>query len=862
MRFALLIAVSLVAAAVRAESPTDAQIAEAIKQLGDRNFAARERAMKLLWNAGGSAEKQLREAANSSDPEIVRRARVLLDRIAYRIDPDTPNEVVRLMERFRAAAGVPSEQSLIVREMLRLGGKCDKYLLRLLANVEDKQRRLILDEFAYDDWKILSSLTAAGQDMLVEQMLEQAIGAQNDAIVPHYAAFHAHSGKLDEKIALFRTRAQNGLVFDARVLLGLYRIKGDRDGAIDAAKRSENGYWIRQSLMQQGRWSDLLAQHSLRPGSGMNAVADLGLLAAYQRLSGQTADFPASLKKIQEFVGDKGPRRDNRAWYAARVLLVNEQPQLAMDMLAKFEASNLAAEILLSQAKYREALALTEKAAQAETGQQYLARGQHIDLLYGLGETAKAREWLDTLSKDMGATTDPTWLDRMIRWEVRLGRRASAEKRLLDRLDNRDGSSLGASLGTVFPSLGDKAETILAMLAQEHAGDKPSDLFRRLSQIEDQSCPLTQLETLLRANVPVNRNSDTANFEAVAQVVVQFGLADLAQNLMVAANWEKATPSAKLHLADTLANAGRWADAAKAYRTVWELETGAALPLFLHAQARLRINPADADARTLIDRAHRMLLGGDSARFNFYESLVERGFPDDAFREIEFLCRLLANNTSIFGTAQDRLARALAERGDYLTAAAIHERNILRAMPTSAILAAKGFGRITSTIHIDRARGLLQQGKKAEAFKEIEQAEKLHPANLDLGIVLVRALERAGEKQKAQELFERVHSRWEQASSDFPSGADAHNQIAWLCARCRKRLDLALEHAQQATKLAPDVASYFDTLAEVSFQRGDREKAIKFIKKCLTMPQANVGFYRLQLKRFEKGDPKVEPTGE
>src|SRR5262245_53656437 len=112
MRFVLLSAVLFLPAAAWPEPPTDAQLAEAIKQLGDRNFAARERAMKLLWNAGDAAEKHLREAANSSDPEVVRRTRVLLDRIAYRIEPDTPNDVIRLMERFRAAAGVPSEQSL------------------------------------------------------------------------------------------------------------------------------------------------------------------------------------------------------------------------------------------------------------------------------------------------------------------------------------------------------------------------------------------------------------------------------------------------------------------------------------------------------------------------------------------------------------------------------------------------------------------------------------------------------------------------------------------------------------------------------------------------------------------------------
>jgi tetratricopeptide (TPR) repeat protein len=127
---------------------------------------------------------------------------------------------------------------------------------------------------------------------------------------------------------------------------------------------------------------------------------------------------------------------------------------------------------------------------------------------------------------------------------------------------------------------------------------------------------------------------------------------------------------------------------------------------------------------------------------------------------------------------------------------------------------------------------------------------------------MVPALERAGEKERAAALYQRVKARWEQAARDYPNSADAHNQIAWLGARCRRDLDSALEHSRRAATLAPQIASYFDTMAEVHFQLGDREKALELMKKCLAMPDANLSFYRLQLKRFEKGDPKVEPIGD
>ena len=857
------IAALLFVPACRADAPTEQQIREAIEQLGDSRFAVRERATKFLWNAGEAAGKHLAEAANSSDPEVVRRARILLDRIAYRVDPNTPRDVVELMEKFRAAAGIPSEQSQIVRDMLRLGGKSHKYLLRMLDAVDQKQRRLILDEFAYDDWKVLSSLTAAGQDSVVEQLLDKAIAGQLDSAVPHYAAFHFYSGKLDEKIARFRAGSKRGLVFDSRVLLALCRLKGDGDGAIEAAQKTENSYWIRQSLMEKSRWAELLEQEPKEARGGMSGVVDLGWLAAFQRLSGHEAELSNTIKAIQDYVGDKGPRKDSRAWYAAKVLLINEQPGPAMDLLAKFDQPAIASEILLSQAMYREAVAVSEKAAQAENGQHYFARGHHIDLLEQLGEQAKAAQWLDALIKDMGASTDAGWLDRLIRWEMNLGRREMAEKRLLERLDRRDGSTLGSAFAAVFPNLGDRAETLWAMLGQLHENDKPADNLKRLRAIDERVYPKNETDQLLRSNVPVNRNSDTANFDAVGQVVAHFGLVETAQALLRAANWEKASPQAKLYLADALADAGRWSDAAEAYKQVCEMDPSAPLPLFLQAQARLKVNPADPEAKALVEKAHRMPLGDDSAHYYFGLALADRGFRNDSVREIEFCCRLLAGHTTNYGNAQDYLARILVDKGEFLAAAAINERNILRVMPTgSGFRRAGAYGRITANVHVLRARGLLEKGNKAEAYREMERAESLQPALLDLAIVLVPALEHAGEKERAAALYNRVRGRWEQALRDYPNSADAHNQIAWMSARCRRDLDSALEHSRRATTLAPQFASYVDTMAEILFQQGDREKALELMKKCLTMPDANLSFYRLQLKRFEKGDPKVDPVGE
>ena len=83
-----------------------------------------------------------------------------------------------------------------------------------------------------------------------------------------------------------------------------------------------------------------------------------------------------------------------------------------------------------------------------------------------------------------------------------------------------------------------------------------------------------------------------------------------------------------------------------------------------------------------------------------------------------------------------------------------------------------------------------------------------------------------------------------------------------LLARCRRQLDDALPHAQRAVELAPNVAPYWDTLAEVHFQRGEKEKAVEVMRKCLAMPSDRSAYFRQQLRRFEKGDPRSEPSSE
>ena len=58
-----------------AKGPSAEQIQKAIEDLSSPRFPVRERASKVLWDAGTAAEPALREAAKSKDEETSNRAK-------------------------------------------------------------------------------------------------------------------------------------------------------------------------------------------------------------------------------------------------------------------------------------------------------------------------------------------------------------------------------------------------------------------------------------------------------------------------------------------------------------------------------------------------------------------------------------------------------------------------------------------------------------------------------------------------------------------------------------------------------------------------------------------------------------------
>ena len=111
-----------------------------------------------------------------------------------------------------------------------------------------------------------------------------------------------------------------------------------------------------------------------------------------------------------------------------------------------------------------------------------------------------------------------------------------------------------------------------------------------------------------------------------------------------------------------------------------------------------------------------------------------------------------------------------------------------------------------------------------------------------------------GARLTSEKLLSDVARAYEEVLESFPRSARHHNDLAWLLARCDRRLDDAFTHATRAVQLEPDKANYRDTLAEVHFRRGERATALDLAKRNLEAEPQNQHFQR-QLRRFAEPSP-------
>ncbi|MFB3894397.1 MAG: tetratricopeptide repeat protein [Phycisphaerae bacterium] len=921
--------------AVSADTPASApavtpeQIAQAIKDLGSGTWKTREKAMETLWEAGPAAKAALEEAARGSDAEVTSRAKLLLDRLRYGIRPDTPKEVTDLIDQYRR--GEAGEKVTALRALLELGPKAYKTVAGLISGETDADLRAMLGGVVRQMANVTPAMLAAGEFEKAESLWAMAVECGEELSIRNYAAYLLCRGMIDDKIKSVGDKPTES---QARLLAFLCRAKGDLASALAAAKKSGDDVLVGNILFEMGDWKALA---KLQQDSRPDEIESLAYLASYQRLSGDIAGMEATLQKVLNrgpvVPFDKNGRRDDDAgslsWSATRVLLLNDRPKQAIERLIKEKGYDDPYNLLLAQGKVDDAIDLAKDAR--ENGSRQIAdeMDRALALLYWrLGEKDKAKaivagqfdKWkklgegrapeptpeedgeADIASPAARAAQREALLDGVVRLEVEFELADDAWRhaagcmtindeppRILDALvGDRDGEA-AAWWRILWKDNNKDAAKCFKALRQimdgKIARDDLAALAKKAKDVEFLQGPIGPGPG--PAAGPRNRNRSIENrlYLGLAQTLEKAGQTDLAMELLAPAVDVDDYPDfdAIVWMGDVYGRRKKWKEAAdllakavgKTGPRASPVELGpASLLVFLQGYALTQAGD-EKEGNRLMDQADLMAMANEGQRYLLAEAMERRGLKDQARRQWDMVRRVGAFRSVYLERPLMRGYDDAMKAKDYTAARTFAERYRVASQAEGVMmLNVAGYLQLMRMSHVPLVKAYLAEKKLDQVAAEVDLCLAAMPGDIEIAIELTADMEKAGAKDQADRLFERIWDVCDRVCTKYPNSAEYHNNLAWMGARCRRNLDAALKLAQKAVELDRRTA-YLDTLAEVCFQKGDRDKAIELMKECIDLhakesakappkpvenaPDKMGDYLRSQLERFKAGDPSTDP---
>ncbi len=159
-----------------------------------------------------------------------------------------------------------------------------------------------------------------------------------------------------------------------------------------------------------------------------------------------------------------------------------------------------------------------------------------------------------------------------------------------------------------------------------------------------------------------------------------------------------------------------------------------------------------------------------------------------------------------------------------------------------ALHAIEGFWR-------SRARNAIVEGDFEAADQAIQHCIQTNPDQIETPIELFPLGEKAFGKEKVEAWLDRYAIPMEEHLSRWKNDTLVGNNLAWLYANVDRRLERARELSAHVVELLPDDHVYLDTLAEVEFRLGKRERAIEISAKCRELAPLEQ-HHRNQIERF------------
>ncbi|MBC7981236.1 MAG: hypothetical protein H7Y36_11800, partial [Armatimonadetes bacterium] len=208
-----------------------------------------------------------------------------------------------------------------------------------------------------------------------------------------------------------------------------------------------------------------------------------------------------------------------------------------------------------------------------------------------------------------------------------------------------------------------------------------------------------------------------------------------------------------------------------------------------------------------------------------------------------------APGSQLFSIALQLHTEMLIDQGKWKEVGAISE---VSAQTTAAVDSSNVSPLVSLRLRLQSDLGRALSGLKVDRAKSIAILGKCHgmfPSDGSLADDFFPAIRSMGLIKEHDEWFRISWDRMSAVLKQFPDSDNTGNTAAWLASRSRRNLDQAEKLLVKALALNPEQSAYLDTMAEIQFAKGNREKATEWSAKAINFMPAD-SMLRRQNARF------------
>jgi tetratricopeptide (TPR) repeat protein len=813
---------SLMAAAEKHEQNS---IQKLIGQLSNENFSERSATELKIWQQGEDAIKDLQVSSQSDDPEIAERSKRVLKKITLGITPETPPDILSQIESYPNSS--LEEKQNMIKDLFEKGsGEIALRLYTLDSNNKGKKVLLPLIE---------SYMLSFARDAICNGGVEEAnnyLKELPDSYVAIRAIAWQHfiKGNANKEIKALENKNDRRSIAMKNALL---RLKGDKKSVID--------FSIKNQLPKQ------LCSFQLLAG---NPIPWLELQSNRSKSNVTKLYHQLVIKKWQTNELDQ--------------TLINQIPQ------ANAQYSGDPSETETMNTLF--ALGL------AKEGVTFLGREKKIDLFLYYIAQEKFDDALKSINLNSQLPNFNQWLDK--RFDILINNsdtityEADEIPAMLSFLDKKRIDE--PIIKVVIPKmlvLSEKNNDLFAeilgkccqenssvnsamKIAQQYAGEDnlkwnsvldifltkqpeisqwwkwleeidsectKANRFQKMlilfQRIPDQNQEMVILKGKISQSLKNAEEKNKINYENL-----EFFLADFTKDL------EKLTTknnrfANEEQVAEYTLRLGRWKEAAVAYKKLIE-QNPKDYSLLAKLAVASRLSGDENNALTAEKRMSQLVLGDCDAMLilaNIYNIFGDKKRAD---RWEKYIIHTSIPGSSIWINVLNREAKKSMLDGNWESAASMNE-SFLSWMINSSRVESITYLRQRIITDIQYALSIKNKNQ-AISEKIIRESHDTLMLDGSLSDDFFPSLRKAGLTRLHDELFQKSWDLLLEIEKQYPNDDNLLNSAAWMASRAMLKIDEANMKIIKALELRPNQGAYLDTLAEIFFVKGDRNKALNY----------------------------------